>query len=362
MGDWLGELRSDRLDELASSKIVHITSLLDDHSAEELGRLVDDLSKAMYRGIISFDPGHNWIVKRLPLVRRILRNTDLLFLNEDELGILAGREGDPPCKELAARVLDMMAPTSKIIVLKSAAQVTCFVLVGGECVTFEFPNTKLQTGQLHNPVGTGDAMAAGYLASLLTKSSHFGPVALGQRIAAARLLLPNEQEYHKRAELEFKKLTRSLEQIENGFGSKIFIGHGGTTDWIELDRFLSKRLGLETLEFEDVPNPGKATVERIDEMLNTAGFAFLVMTGEDKLKNGDLQARPNVMHEVGLFHGKLGRHRAIVLLEDDCEEFSNIHGLQQVRFTKGKIAEKFEKIRATLEREGLVSSGKAISR
>ena len=37
----------------------------------------------------------------------------------------------------------------------------------------------------------------------------------------------------------------------------------------------------------------------------------------------------------------------------------HIHGLQQIRFNKGKIAEKFEEILATLEREGLVPGVKS---
>jgi hypothetical protein len=35
-------------------------------------------------------------------------------------------------------------------------------------------------------------------------------------------------------------------------------------------------------------------------------------------------------HEVGLFQGRLGFEKAIVLLEDGCEEFSNIKGLVQM--------------------------------
>ena len=39
---------------------------------------------------------------------------------------------------------------------------------------------------------------------------------------------------------------------------------------------------------------------------------------------------------------RLGFNRAIVLLEDGCEEFSNITGLGQIRFPKGDITAKFE--------------------
>ena len=62
----------------------------------------------------------------------------------------------------------------------------------------------------------------------------------------------------------------------------------------------------------------------------------------------------NVVHEVGLFQGRLGFEKAIVLLEDGCEEFSNISGIGQIRFPKGDISAKFEDIRRVLEREDLI--------
>lgn len=62
----------------------------------------------------------------------------------------------------------------------------------------------------------------------------------------------------------------------------------------------------------------------------------------------------NIVHEAGLFQGRLGFTRAIVLLEKGCEEFSNIQGLGQIRFSKDNIKEAFEGIRRVLEREGLL--------
>jgi hypothetical protein len=41
-------------------------------------------------------------------------------------------------------------------------------------------------------------------------------------------------------------------------------------------------------------------------------------------------------------------------LEEGCEEFSNVQGLGQIRFPKGKIEAKFEDIRQVLERENLI--------
>lgn len=48
--------------------------------------------------------------------------------------------------------------------------------------------------------------------------------------------------------------------------------------------------------------------------------------------------------------------RAIVLLEEGCEEFSNIAGLGQIRFPRGNISAVFEQIREVLEREEVLGA------
>ena len=136
-------------------------------------------------------------------------------------------------------------------------------------------------------------------------------------------------------------------------GSTIFIGHGRSPIWRELKDFLKDRLSLNAVEFSSVATAGVATADRLAEMLNEAAFAFLLMTAEDELADGSKRARENVVHEVGLFQGRLGFKRAIVVLEEGCQEFSNITGLGQIRFPKGDISAKYEEIRRVLEREGL---------
>jgi|SRR5271155_4413554 len=86
-------------------------------------------------------------------------------------------------------------------------------------------------------------------------------------------------------------------------------------------------------------------------MLDAAAFASLIMTGEDEQADGKLHARLNVVHETGLFQGRLGFKKAIILLEEGCEEFSNIHGLGQIRFLRNNISSKFEEVRRVLEHE-----------
>ena len=89
-------------------------------------------------------------------------------------------------------------------------------------------------------------------------------------------------------------------------------------------------------------------------MLDAAAIAILVMTAEDEMADGNIEARMNVVHEAGLFQGRLSFTKAIVLLEEGCAEFSNIQGLGQIRFPKGNISATFEEVRRVMEREGLI--------
>lgn len=137
-------------------------------------------------------------------------------------------------------------------------------------------------------------------------------------------------------------------------GTNVFIGHGGSRVWKDLKDFVQDRVGLPWDEFNRVPVAGVTNVARLSEMLDDAAIAFLVMTAEDEQADGEWHARMNVVHEAGLFQGRLGFTKAIVLLEEGCEEFSNIQGLGQIRFPEGNIAPAFEEIRRVLEREGLI--------
>ncbi|MDG4885447.1 TIR domain-containing protein [Mesorhizobium sp. WSM4884] len=135
---------------------------------------------------------------------------------------------------------------------------------------------------------------------------------------------------------------------------RIFIGHGRSHVWRDLKDFLSDRLHLEWDEFNRESAAGVSTTERLENMLDNATFAFLVMTAEDQTADGTLNPRMNVVHEAGLFQGRLGFKRAIILLEEGCQDFSNVTGLGQIRFPPGNVDAKRDEIRQVLEREGIV--------
>ncbi|TIX43227.1 MAG: hypothetical protein E5V40_04095 [Mesorhizobium sp.] len=143
-------------------------------------------------------------------------------------------------------------------------------------------------------------------------------------------------------------------QMADKINKRIFVGHGRSAVWRDLKDYLVDRLGLECVEFNSEAVAGRSTTDRLKQMLDQAGFAFLVMTGEDEASDGRLTARMNVVHELGLFQGRLGFERAIILMEKDCADFTNIHGLTYIPFPKGDISSAKDEIRRVLEREELV--------
>ena len=157
-------------------------------------------------------------------------------------------------------------------------------------------------------------------------------------------ILPEDERYEIDGDIEIRKRN----------AKRVFIGHGNSPEWKKLKTFLVKDLKLEYDEFNRISPAGFNTQQRLTQMLDNCGFAFLVFTREDSHGDETRHARENAIHEAGLFQSRLGWQKAIILLEDGCETFSNIDGLTQIRFPRGQIAKKFTKVRDVLVREALI--------
>ncbi len=182
---------------------------------------------------------------------------------------------------------------------------------------------------------------------------HFSTLAHLRALSHCFGICRSGAEIAKKLAVHLGRVVRRQTRDER-IGTNVFIGHGRSSAWRELKDFVQDRLRLPHDEFNRVPVAGVTNIARLAEMLDAAAIALLVMTAEDEMAEGKMRARENVVHEVGLFQGRLGFGRAIVVLEEGCEEFSNIQGLGQIRFAKGKIAGAFEQIRQVMEREKLI--------
>jgi predicted nucleotide-binding protein len=172
----------------------------------------------------------------------------------------------------------------------------------------------------------------------------------------ARIEMPNRNEIEAlfltlERDLEKSRIKKDLPAVKAKAPIKIFIGHGRNPQWRDLKDHLHEKHGFDVEAYEIGPRAGQSVKEVLQEMLNESTFALLVLTGEDEKNDGELHARENVIHELGLFQGRLGFERAIALLEDGVVQFSNIFGINQIRFSKGNIREVYGDVVATIVRE-----------
>ncbi len=131
---------------------------------------------------------------------------------------------------------------------------------------------------------------------------------------------------------------------------RVFIGHGRSPAWRELADHLRDHHGYRVITFESEPRIGQAITVVLARMIAEASFAILVHTAEDEQSDGGLRARQNVVHETGLFQGRLGFSRAIIVRQRGCDDFSNLAGLQELHYSD-EIRETFGEVVAVLRRE-----------
>jgi len=131
----------------------------------------------------------------------------------------------------------------------------------------------------------------------------------------------------------------------------VFIGHGRSSAWRDLKDHLQDQHGIQVIAYETGARAGHTIRDILEDMVRSSTFALLVFTAEDGQADGGFRVRQNVVHETGLFQGALGFPRAIMLVENGAEDFSNVDGIQQISFSFGNIRETFGDVLATIKRE-----------
>lgn len=164
-----------------------------------------------------------------------------------------------------------------------------------------------------------------------------------------QLLSLSETELQK----EFDSIKPLPQKKTSGLGH-IFIGHGRSKLWARLQVFLRDDLNLKTLTFEDESRTSESIITILNEFLDKSSLAILVMTGEDETVEGKSRARQNVIHEAGLFQGRLGFDKVIILKQDGLEEFSNIAGLQYIPFSGNNIEQCFYELQRKFKKLGMI--------
>src|SRR5437763_164844 len=97
----------------------------------------------------------------------------------------------------------------------------------------------------------------------------------------------------------------------------LFIGSSSEAlDFAKAVREALEDVAEVTLWNEDFFQPGKTFIERLVEAVVQFDFALLLLTGDDLVQSRTTEAfgpRDNILFELGLFMGRLGRARTFVL-------------------------------------------------
>jgi predicted nucleotide-binding protein len=161
-------------------------------------------------------------------------------------------------------------------------------------------------------------------ASLDEPSKHFS------RAQVERLVRDIDQIFEIRANCELAHPPTPLPR-------RVFISHGRSTDWLIVQPFIERDVGINTLELAQEANLGRTIIEKLTANSERCDSAVIVMTGDDVMGVDQARVRENVMHEIGYFQGVYGRDRVILLHEDGVNIPTNLAGVAYIPFPKAHI-------------------------
>ncbi|MGW5686305.1 PfkB family carbohydrate kinase [Nonomuraea sp. NPDC003754] len=366
MAEYL-DVRFDAIvDYLASARVVHVTSFLDNETA---GRLVAVLSAVKEKSPatrISFDPGHIWSAARTPEIDRIISLSDYLLLNYREFMEIGQDAGTRRNEEVASVILSRFENDFGVVIVKRPSGILAFrkdverggpngVTGDGFGVVQDFyPQRTLEQDEVEDATGAGDVFAAGLLTVLACDhlQLELGSL-LGMRLAGHKLRHVGIQ--GTRFDQVTKEFITSLDaqRRSQGLPGGIFIAHGGSPEWLAVRLFIEERFQVPVYSFESWSWSGRPVTDALSEYLERCSFAVCVLTAEDLTEDGRRLARQNVVHEVGLFQGRYGFNRVLVLAEEGCDFVPKVAEPHVIEFPRHAVSRTFYKLEARMRAEGI---------
>ena len=122
-------------------------------------------------------------------------------------------------------------------------------------------------------------------------------------------------------------------------GQTVFVVHGHDNERkLEVAGFIEGVTGKRPTILDERSNRGRTIIEKLGEHAAEAGFAVVLLTADDVGGVDEASLRPrarqNVVLELGLFLGLLGRSGVVALCEEGVETPSDIDGVLHVSFAE----------------------------
>lgn len=175
--------------------------------------------------------------------------------------------------------------------------------------------------------------------------------------------LLNEMADRLETRTEFFELGKAdAENYLRPTGKKVFIIHGqDEAKWRELEALLKNEFKLEVIELAAQVSESRTIISKFEEYANQCCYAFALLTPDDFVKKGSgdeetgyLQARPNVLFELGWFYGRFGPKRLSIIKKAGTQMPTDLAGIVYIEFA-ANVNEAFMQIRDELRRAGAVS-------
>ncbi len=130
--------------------------------------------------------------------------------------------------------------------------------------------------------------------------------------------------------------------VENLTDKKIFIVHGHDDDATEQLELIIRRLGLEPFIIQSTDASSQTLIEALEKNIDKeTALGIVLLTPDDfgypkSKQEPDKQprARQNVILEMGMVMGRLGRERTFILKKGALEIPSDINGIQYHEFNE----------------------------
>ena len=133
-------------------------------------------------------------------------------------------------------------------------------------------------------------------------------------------------------------------QPNPGLNKNVFVVYGHDTVSTDALDLILRRMGLSPIILANLPAAGDTIIEKLERYIvktGDVGYACVLLTPDDlghvKSDASKVQprARQNVILELGMVLATLGRRRVAILLQEDVEKPSDIHGLLYLPFKTG---------------------------
>ena len=141
---------------------------------------------------------------------------------------------------------------------------------------------------------------------------------------------------------------------------KVFLIHGHDRENLNvLIAMLNDRWSLEPIVLSGTPGKGRTLIEKFEEEAQNVAYAIALLTPDDMVADSTSsiceygQARPNVIFELGWFHGHLGRAHACILFKKGTKIHSDLDGISRIEF-QDSVKEVSREIELELEGVGLI--------